>query len=65
MIHDSCLYHERLSDGSFMCLLLYMDDMIIAAKGMSQIDILKKQLSDEFKKKDCYKKDVGNRDYLG
>ena len=33
-------------------LLLYVDDMLIAAKSMSDIDELKKQLSNEFEMKD-------------
>ena len=50
--YDSCVYHRKLSDDSFIYLLLYVDDMLIAAKSMSQVNILKKQLSDEFEMKD-------------
>ena len=38
--------------GSTIYLLLYVDDMLIAAKSMSDIDELKKQLSNEFEMKD-------------
>ena len=50
--YDSCVYFKRLEDGSFVYLLLYVDDMLIAAKNMSEIQVLKKQLSDEFEMKD-------------
>ena len=50
--HDSCVYFRKLSDGSFIYLLLYVDDMLIAAKNMSKINRLKKQLSGEFEMKD-------------
>ena len=50
--YDSCVYHRILSDGSFVYLLLYVDDMLIAAGNMSHIQTLKKQLSDEFEMKD-------------
>lgn len=35
-----------------MYLLLYVDNMLIAAKSMSQVNLLKKQLGQEFKMKD-------------
>ncbi|KAJ4981961.1 hypothetical protein NE237_032798 [Protea cynaroides] len=41
-----------LGDGSFVYLLLYVDDMLIAAKNMSHIQVLNRQLSDEFEIKD-------------
>ncbi|GKV16510.1 hypothetical protein SLEP1_g27143 [Rubroshorea leprosula] len=41
-----------LGDGSWVYLLLYVDDMLIAAKSMLIIDDLKKQLSGEFEMKD-------------
>src|SRR5262249_42873780 len=49
---DSCVYHKRFRDDSFVYLLLYVDDMLIAAKSGSQINVLKKQLGDEFEMKD-------------
>ncbi|GKV22644.1 hypothetical protein SLEP1_g32496 [Rubroshorea leprosula] len=50
--YDSCVYHKRLRDDSWVYLLLYVDDMLIAAKSMLIIDELKKQLSGEFEMKD-------------
>ena len=35
-----------------MCLLLYVDDMLIASKNRSAINKLKKNLSSEFEMKD-------------
>ena len=45
-----CLSSE-LNDGSFVYLLLYVDDMLIAAKDMSEVDKLKTQLKQEFEMK--------------
>lgn len=36
--YDSCVYHKKLLDGSFVYLLLYVDDMLFASKSMSEID---------------------------
>ena len=30
--YDSCVYHKKFSDGSFIYLLIYVDDMPIALK---------------------------------
>ena len=38
--------------GSLMMVLLYIDDMLIAAKDISKVDKLKVQLKQEFKIKD-------------
>jgi hypothetical protein len=50
--YDHCVYFKKLLDGSFIYLLLYVDDMLIAAKSMKEINILKTQLSKEFEMKD-------------
>jgi hypothetical protein len=50
--YDSCVFFRRLPDGSFIYLLLYVDDMLIAVKGVSEINRLKQQLSGEFEMKD-------------
>ncbi|GKV31446.1 hypothetical protein SLEP1_g40131 [Rubroshorea leprosula] len=50
--YDNCVYHKKLGDGSWVYLLLYVDDMLITAKSMLIIDDLKKQLSGEFEMKD-------------
>ncbi|XP_073360341.1 uncharacterized protein [Aegilops tauschii subsp. strangulata] len=49
--YDSCVY-LKIVNGSTIYLLLYVDDMLIVAKSMSDIDELKKQLSNEFEIKD-------------
>ena len=50
--YDSCVYYRKLTDGSFVNLLLYVDDMLIAAKDMPEVDKLKAQLKQEFEMKD-------------
>ena len=42
--YNSCVYHRKLNDGSFVYFLLYVDDMLIAGKDMSELDKLKAQL---------------------
>jgi len=32
---DHCVYYKVLPDGSFIYLLLYVDDMLVAAKDIS------------------------------
>ncbi|TYH50901.1 hypothetical protein ES332_D10G236100v1 [Gossypium tomentosum] len=41
----------KLHDGSFIYLLLYVDDMLIASKSQKEIDKLKAQLNQEFEMK--------------
>lgn len=48
---DACVYFRRLPDNSFIYLLLYVDDMLIAAKSMIEINKLKTRLSGEFEMK--------------
>lgn len=50
--YDNCVYFRQYSDGSFIYLLLYVDDMLIASKDKSLISKLKFQLSEEFEMKD-------------
>jgi len=50
--HDSCVYYRQLSDGSFVYLLFYVNDMLITAKSMLEIKRLKSLLSDEFEMMD-------------
>ena len=50
--YDSCVYHQKLNDDFFIYLLLYVDDMLIAAKNMSEVGKLKAQLKQEFEMKD-------------
>ena len=46
--YDHCVYLRRLEDGSYIYLLLYVDDMLIAPKSQVEIEKLKAQLSKEF-----------------
>jgi hypothetical protein len=50
--YDSCVYYRQLNDDSFDYLLLYVDDMFIAAKSMLEIKRLKSLLGDELEMKD-------------
>jgi hypothetical protein len=50
--YDHCVYLRRLQDGSYIYLLLYVDDMLIATKSQAEIDRLKAQLTKEFEMKD-------------
>ncbi|KAE8722922.1 putative LRR receptor-like serine/threonine-protein kinase [Hibiscus syriacus] len=50
--YDHCVYLKKLKDGSFIYLLLYVDDMLIALKSQKEIDKLKAQLNQEFEMKD-------------
>ena len=49
---DNCFYSRKLFDGSFIYLLLYMDDMLLAAKNKVEITSLKALLSNKFEMKD-------------
>ncbi|KAK3000950.1 hypothetical protein RJ639_021401 [Escallonia herrerae] len=46
------IWQQRLADGFHIYLLLYVDDMLIAAKSMSDVNSLKEQLKREFEMKD-------------
>ncbi|KAG8491299.1 hypothetical protein CXB51_014566 [Gossypium anomalum] len=48
---DNCVYFEKKSDGFFVYLLLYVDDILIAAKDKGEIKKIKAQLSEEFEMK--------------
>ena len=43
---------QKFSDGNFVVLLLYVDDILIVGINVSRIDRLKKQLSKSFAMKD-------------
>ncbi|KAL0426864.1 UNVERIFIED_CONTAM: Retrovirus-related Pol polyprotein from transposon TNT 1-94 [Sesamum latifolium] len=49
--YDCCVYVNSLDDGSFI-VLLYLDDMLIAAKNMHDVLALKALLSQKFDMKD-------------
>lgn len=48
---DDCIYFQKLKDRSFIYLILYVEDMLIASRDMLSIRKLKTQLSNEFKLK--------------
>jgi Reverse transcriptase (RNA-dependent DNA polymerase) len=43
--YDNCIYFKKLVDGSYMYLLLYVDDMFIAILNKEEIKRVKEQLS--------------------
>lgn len=46
------MYFHKLQEESFIYLLLYVDDMLIASKGKNEIEKLKTRLNQEFEIKD-------------
>ena len=50
--YDSCVYFKTLTSGSFIYLLLYVDDMLLACKQREELEWLKDELSSEFEMKD-------------
>ena len=46
--YDHCVYYKTLNDEKFLILVLYVDDMLIASHSMSDINVLKTQLSGTF-----------------
>ena len=50
--YDSCVYIGRSDQGGVVYLLLYVDDMLLASKQMSEIERLKQLLNSEFEMKD-------------
>ncbi|KAL1556436.1 Retrovirus-related Pol polyprotein from transposon TNT 1-94 [Salvia divinorum] len=51
-LYDCCVYHNKADDGSMIYLVLYVDDMLIAAKSKSEIQKLKANFNAEFDMKD-------------
>ncbi|CAL1397307.1 unnamed protein product [Linum trigynum] len=49
---DHCIFVKKFSDGDFIILLLYVDDMLIDGQNVSKINDLKKELSKSFAMKD-------------
>jgi hypothetical protein len=60
---DHCVYFKRLENGSYIILLLYVDDMLVAGSNMQDINVLKKKLANSFAMKDlgAAKKILGMR----
>ncbi|KAL9268540.1 Retrovirus-related Pol polyprotein from transposon TNT 1-94-like protein, partial [Drosera capensis] len=49
---DPCVYFKRFSNGKFLILLLYVDDMLVTGQDAQMIAMLKKELSKAFDMKD-------------
>ena len=49
--YDCCVYIRILKDGSYIFLLLYVDDMLIAVKSVCGVNKLKSLLHKEFEMK--------------
>ena len=50
--YDSCVYFKCYGEGKYVYLLLYVDDMLVAAKDLKEVEKVKKILSTEFEMKD-------------
>ena len=49
---DLCVYMKKLKDGGYVYLLLYVDDMLLVAREMTEITKVKEMLAKEFDMKD-------------
>jgi hypothetical protein len=49
---DHCVYFKRLENGSYIILLLYVDDMLVVGSNMHDINVIKKKLANSFAMKD-------------
>jgi hypothetical protein len=61
--YDHCVYFKRLENESYIILLLYVDDMLVAESNMRDINVLKNKLANSFSMKDlgATKKNLGTR----
>ena len=50
--YNHCVYFKILEDGSYIILLLYVDDMLVARSNMQEINVLKRKLANSFAMKD-------------
>ena len=50
--YDHCVYLKKLENGSYIILLLYVDDMLVAGSNMQDINVIKKKLANSFEMKD-------------
>jgi hypothetical protein len=46
------VYFKRIENGSYIIMLLYVDDMLVTGSNMHDINVLKKKLSNSFAMKD-------------
>jgi hypothetical protein len=60
---DHCVYFKKIENGSYIILLLYVDDMLVAGSNMQDINVLKNKLANSFAMKDlgAAKKILGMR----
>ena len=49
---DHYIYFKRLDDGSYIILLLYVDDMHVVVSNMQEMNVLKIKLANSFAMKD-------------
>jgi len=49
---DHYVYLKKLADSSFINMLVYVDDMLIASKSVIEVERMKHQLSKEFEMKE-------------
>ena len=40
---DHCVYLKKQNDGSYIILVLYVDDMLVAGSNMQEINVLKRK----------------------
>jgi hypothetical protein len=45
---DHCVYFKRIENGSYIILLLYVDNILVARSNMQDINVLKKKFSNAF-----------------
>ena len=48
---DHCVYFKKVENGSYIILLLYVDDMLVSGSNMQDINVLKKKLANSFSMK--------------
>ena len=46
------VYFKKIENGSYIILLLYVDDMLVVGSNMQDINVLKKKLANSFVMKD-------------
>ena len=49
---NHCVYLKNQNDGSYIILLLYVDDMLVVRSNMQEINMLKRKLENSFAMKD-------------
>ena len=50
--YDHCVYFKKLNNGIFIILVLYVDDMFLASKIITEINRLKSHMARTFDMKD-------------